>query len=232
MLELSVILPVHNEKATIETVIQEWNAELAMSLDCYNFVVCEDGSSDGTAELLTELCDAYPIVLNQRLGRRGYGRAVLDGIEVADSRWILCVDSDGQCDPGDFRRFWELRNEADVVIGWRQDRADTTQRKLFSRAFRAAFKAMFPTAIHDPSAPYVLFKKGRVAPNLRFLKFMKEGFWWGFVGMCVKTGLTVREQPIHHRARLAGDTQVYKLELIPSIAFRNLLGLVQLRFAR
>ena len=90
---------------------------------------------------------------------------------------------------------------------------------------------MFPTKIHDPSAPFVLFEKKTIFPYINYLKYLKEGFWWGFVGMCVKKKIPLKELPINHRKRMKGDTQVYHLKKIPSIAIRNMLGLVRLRIS-
>ncbi|OGK71478.1 hypothetical protein A2313_00690 [Candidatus Roizmanbacteria bacterium RIFOXYB2_FULL_41_10] len=60
---------------------------------------------------------------------------------------------------------------------------------------------------------------------------MSEGFWWGFVGMCTKKGLKLSEEPINHRSRFNGQTVVFKLKKIPSIALRNIIGLFRLKFA-
>lgn len=230
MRDLSIILPVYNEKDAIGRVLLEWEKELSKYISDYVFIICEDGSTDGTKELLEKLKRRIPILINQKEKRRGYGGAVLDGINEADSKYILCVDSDGQCDPADFKSFWNSKDNKQVLIGWRKNRADTRQRKMFSGMFKYVFDFLFPSKMHDPSAPFVLFKKQDIVPNERYLRYLKEGFWWGFVGMCIKRGLSIYEIPINHRRRFIGDTQVYKATKVPSIAFRNLIGLIRLRF--
>lgn len=228
---LSVILPVYNEAQIIEIVIKEWRKVLNKARLNFELIICEDGSNDGTKSLLQKITPKYRLILNQVNYRRGYGQAVIDGITTAKKNFILCVDSDGQCDPRDFPKFWARRYQQDALIGWRKHRADSQQRKIFSRLFKTIFLLLFPTLIHDPSAPYVLFRKRKIYPYLKYLRFLKEGFWWGFIGMCVKKGLCVAELPIYHRRRLAGDTQVYHLKKIPSIAIRNLFGLIKLKFS-
>jgi dolichol-phosphate mannosyltransferase len=228
---VSIVLPVYNERSSIELVLQEWQSELTRLKVSYRFVVCEDGSRDGTSKFLREIKRKYRLTLDQKRTRRGYGGAVIDGISLAKSKYILCIDSDGQCDPKDFAKFWQRRHKADVLIGWRKDRSDALQRKLFSQLFKSVFMFLFPTTIHDPSAPFVLFEKSKITPYLHYLKFLSEGFWWGFIGMCVKKNLSISELSMNHRPRLFGDTQVYHIKKIPSIARRNLLGLVQLRKA-
>lgn len=229
MKDISVIFPVYNESETIETVLKEWKDMLDKSDIAYDLVVCEDGSKDGTTELLQQIQHNYNLVLNQKKTRRGYGGAVIDGIQESNSHYCLCVDSDGQCDPNDFMAFWEKKENADVLIGWRQERADTVQRKLFSGCFKLFFTLLFGSSVHDPSAPYVLFKKRNILPLIPYLRFLREGFWWGFIAACKKKNLTLSELPMHHRKRLKGDTQVYKPKEIPRIAFTNILGLIKLR---
>lgn len=231
MKQVSIIFPVHNERDTIEEVLQEWTKALEHTHLDYAFIICEDGSTDGTKELLTSIQKKFKLILNQKHFRRGYGGAVIDGITESDSEYILCVDSDGQCDPKDFMSFWKSRKDSDIIIGWRKNRADNQQRKLFSRLFKLSFNMLFGSSVHDPSAPFVLFKKTTAMPLIPYLRFLREGFWWGFIGACHKKNLTVIELPMHHRLRLRGDTQVYKLKEIPRIAFQNFLGLIKLKLS-
>ncbi len=227
--DLNIILPVHNEKKTIKIVLKEWKRELEKHKIKYHFIICEDGSTDGTKDVLKKIKKKHNLILNQKQKRRGYGEAVIAGIKSAHSKYILCVDSDGQCDPKDFIKFWVNKDKANVLIGWRTKRADSPQRKLFSLMFKIVFKLLFPTPIHDPSCPYVLFKKQTILPYLKYLKYLKEGFWWGFVGVCVKKKLTLYEISISHRKRLKGETVVYKFNKIPLIALINLWGLIKLK---
>lgn len=232
MIDLSIVLPVYNERETIESVLKEWKKQLAKSKVSYQFIVCEDGSSDGTSELLRKIQPKYQLVLDQKETRRGYGGAVIDGIVTAKSKYILSIDSDGQCDPADFPKIWNIREKADIVIGWRVKRADAVQRKIFSGAFKAYFRLLFPTTIHDPSAPFVLYKKRKVMPYLEYYRYLREGFWWGFIATAVKTKMSVIEVPINHRLRTNGETVVYKPNKIPGIAVRNLFGLTRLALAK
>jgi glycosyltransferase involved in cell wall biosynthesis len=229
---LSIIFPVYNERESIEPVMKEWSDHLKKLGLTYQIIICEDGSTDGTPEFVRSIAKKYNILFDHQDFRRGYGGAVLDGIRLAKTPYILCVDSDGQCDPKDLQTFLDHREDADVLIGWRTKRADATQRLVFSGLFRMLFQSLFPTAIHDPSAPYVLFKKTTVLPYLKYFTYLKEGFWWGFIASCTKVGLTVKEFPVNHRDRFMGDTQVYHLKKIPSIAFRNALGLIRLKLAQ
>jgi dolichol-phosphate mannosyltransferase len=231
-MQLNIVFPVHNERNSIDFVLKGWKQELDKQNITYSFIVCEDGSTDGTKELLIQLKEKYPLKLDLKQKRRGYGTAVIDGIKASNSDYILCVDSDGQCDPKDFPKFWNDKEKANVIIGWRKKRADKLQRRIFSSLFKVFFMILFPTPIHDPSAPFVIFKKNAIMPYLHQLVYLKEGFWWGFVGMCVKNSLTMQEIPINHRGRISGTTQVYKIKNMLGIAMRNTLGLFRLKLAK
>lgn len=228
--DLSIILPVHNERDTLELVLNEWKKVLDHYQINYHFIICEDGSTDGTKELLKRIQGKYRLILQQKDKRCGYGLAVIGGLKAAITEYILCVDSDGQCDPLDFIKFWNSRYEAEVIMGHRLRRVDPVERKLFSLLFKAALRVLFPNKIHDPSAPFVLFSKKTIEPFYRYLTYLREGFWWGFVAMCIKKNISLKEIGINHRKRIKGKTQVYLLKEIPSIAVRNLAGLIKLRY--
>jgi dolichol-phosphate mannosyltransferase len=232
MIELSIILPVYNERQTLPILLAEWSHTLHTLGIEFEFVICEDGSNDGTKELLPGLQKIYPIQLNQSFNRRGYGGAVLEGISIAHGNWILCIDSDGQCDPKDLNVFWNKRENNSVLIGWRNQRKDVLMRKIMSRLFGALFTILFPrNAIHDPSAPFVLFQKSTISPYIRTdLSKMKEGFWWGFVAVCHIRSISIKENIVNHRVRVHGKTQVYRLSKIPSIVIRNIMGLLSIRY--
>lgn len=227
-LDLDIILPVYNEKESIAFVLKEWHEKLSSEIR-FRFIVCEDGSTDGTKDLLLKLKKKYPIILNQKKYRRGYGTAVIDGIKQSSAKYILCIDSDGQCDPKDFKKFWKNKEKAKVLIGWRKNRNDSNQRKIFSWGFKFYFNILYPTKINDPSAPFVLFKKEHIIPHLKHLTYLKEGFWWGFVATCIKNKIEISDIPMRHRKRLNGQTNVYHFKKIPDIAVRNALGLIKLK---
>ena len=227
--QLHVILPVYNEKGGIYTVLKSWKKELDRYRISYRILVCEDGSTDGTKEILKSVQNKFNLILNQKSYRRSYGGAVIDGIKSSSAEFILCIDSDGQCNPKDFGKFWNRRGLADVIMGWRTKRNDPYQRRVYSSLFKIAFKLLFSTPLHDPSCPFVLFKRQKVVSYIKMLKFLKEGFWWGFVGMCVKKNIAIEEIPIRHNVRLSGTTKVYTLAKTPYIAVNNLIGLIKLK---
>ena len=222
--EVEVLLPVHNEGESIEATIRGMFNELSRVART-GFIVCEDGSRDNSKQVLRELAQQWPIRLNLSDARKGYSKAMREGMEMLEADFLLCLDSDGQCDPRDFADFWQIRESADVVIGWRTHRADPLVRRIFSKFFFLFYQAVFRAPVHDPSCPYVLIRKPVAKMLAKELGSMKEGFWWEFVARAHRRGFSIRELPIHHRLRSVGVTQVYKWRKMPDIFFRHLAAI-------
>jgi dolichol-phosphate mannosyltransferase len=226
--ELEVLLPVHNEAESIEATVRELYTEFSKKVRV-GFIVCEDGSKDNTKEILTRLAQEIPMRLNLSDERKGYSRAVREGMQMLEADWLLCVDSDGQCDPKDFWKFWDAREKADVLLGWRVDRQDTLARKTMSRFFYLIYQAAFHTPVHDPSCPYVLFKKEVAHKLADSLREMKQGFWWEFVARVHRGGYSIYEIPVAHRLRAAGVTQVYQAKKMPGIFIKHVIAIFKIR---
>lgn len=225
--ELEILLPVHNEAGSIESTIREFCSEIPRTIN-FGFIVCEDGSKDDTKAILRRLALEIPMRLNLSEERKGYSRAVREGMQLLEADWLLCVDSDGQCDPRDFEKFWKARESADVLLGWRVDRQDTVARKCMSRFFYMIYQSVFHVPVHDPSCPYVLCKKAVAHGLANDLREMKQGFWWEFVARVHRRGYTILEIPVKHRLRTEGVTQVYRVKKMPGIFFRHVVAIFKI----
>jgi glycosyltransferase involved in cell wall biosynthesis len=227
MYDLQILLPVHNEAESIADTIREIYAEISPRV-AMQFIICEDGSRDNTQDVLKRLSREIPMKLILSRERKGYSRAVTDGMRAMDARYLLCLDSDGQCDPKDFWKFWAARDEASIVLGWRVDRADTLLRRLMSRTFYFVYQALYRTPVHDPSCPFMLARRDVIESLVNQLGAMQQGFWWEFVARSHRLGLKILEKPVHHRLRVAGTTQVYHLRKLPGIGYHHFLALFRI----
>ena len=231
--KLSIIFPIYNEEKTIEKTLLEWKNTLDKLSINYEMIIAEDGSTDKTKEILKKILikNKKKFVSNIKNKKRGYANAVRSSIKIAKGKYILSVDSDGQCDPKDFKKFWNKRfllNDG-VIIGHRFKRNDNLQRLLMSKFFLLFHRILFFSNIHDPSCPYIFCKSSFFKKINPFLKFMVEGFWWGFVAICLKKNINIHQIKVNHRIRISGNTNVFHLSKIPSIALRNIIGLIKLR---
>jgi len=225
--DVQILLPIHNEGQSIEATIREVYAEISRFARV-QFILCEDGSVDNTKEILRRVAGEVPAKLLLSETRKGYSKAVRDGMLASDAPYLLCMDSDGQCDPKDFGRMYEARSQADVLIGRRVQRADHWIRKAMSGAFYCAWKALYRSAIHDPSCPFMLARHEVVQALAPQMGAMKEGFWWEFTARVHRLGYSIREFPIRHRNRAAGITQVYRLKKLPGIGYRHFIALFRI----
>jgi glycosyltransferase involved in cell wall biosynthesis len=197
-----------------------------------HFVVCEDGSSDGSAEVLRSLSTELPITLLTGSERKGYSRAVLEGLRATRTEWVCFIDSDGQCDPADLLRFVREIASADLVLGRRSPRVDHWSRLVMSRAFGLVFRLLFQVETSDPSCPYLLVRRSALARVLEGQAgLLKQGFWWEFSARAAAASLRVREIPVRHRSRAdGGPSRVYRPSAVPAIALGHLIGLLRLRY--
>jgi len=232
--KLSVIFPIYNEEETIEKTLLEWKNTLDNLQINYELILAEDGSTDNTKKILYNLLSKYKNIFVSNIDdkKRGYSNAIRSSIDIAKGDYILCLDSDGQVDSDDFVKFWDKRSflKNGIIIGNRFDRKDSFQRLLMSKAFLILHRILFFSDIKDPSCPYILCEKKFAKKINPYLKFMVEGCWWGFTAICIKKKMQVNQIKINHRLRISGKTNVFHLDKIPGIAFRNIFGLIKLKF--
>jgi len=118
--KLSVIVPVYNERNTVVEVLRRMRAvELPDGID-REIIVVDDGSDDGTRDVLNQLRDSTVRILAHP-GNRGKGAAVRTGIEVASGDYVLIQDADLEYDPEDWPKLIApvIRGRAQVVYGSR-----------------------------------------------------------------------------------------------------------------
>jgi glycosyltransferase involved in cell wall biosynthesis len=228
---VEVVMPAHNEGESIAATIREFQAVARDTLGVsVRFVVSEDGSTDDTCEVIRRLGLEMPVHLLSYPERKGYSRAVVDGMRQTTADVVCFVDSDGQCDPRDLGALLERLDGSDLVVGFRHPRRDSLFRRAISRAFGTVYRALFPVRVRDPSCPYVVISRDALATVLTGSPgVLKQGFWWEFNARAFAHGLRVAEVPVRHRRRAAGETQVYRLRKIPRIAYEHVLGLFALR---
>jgi glycosyltransferase involved in cell wall biosynthesis len=229
-IEIEVVLPAHNEEGSIGDVLEEFHGAAVASGLRVRFVVAEDGSRDRTREVVTTLAETLPIILLPAAPRKGYSRAVVDGLQATTAALVAFSDSDGQCDPADLKRLYDALGDNDLVVGYRNPRHDTPFRKFISGAFKFVYQRRFPVRLRDPSCPFLLVRREAVAQILRGNPgILRQGFWWEFNARAAAVRLKVAEVPVNHRERFAGQTQVYRLSKLPRIASEHLRALGTLR---
>ena len=228
---IDIVVPVHNEAESIADTLSEfYMATQTAMTPPIRFVVCEDGSTDRTVEVLEEAARTLPIHLITQPQRKGYSQAVIDGLRASTSHSVAVIDSDGQCDPADFPRLLQSISHGDVVIGYRHPRVDPWARLAMSNAFKAVYQTMFSLRLKDPSCPYIVIRRPALDKILAGNPgILPQGFWWEFMARADANHLKIIEVPVNHRVRASGTTQVYRPRKIPKIAAEHLVGLYKLK---
>ena len=126
MVEISVVIPVYNERESVAPLVEALHAALAPMRRSFEIVLVDDGSTDGTWEALRELRERYPR-LHLIQFRRNYGQtaAMSAGFHESHGDIVVTLDADMQNDPADIPALVaRIDAGADVVSGWRRDRKD------------------------------------------------------------------------------------------------------------
>ncbi len=161
-----IVMPVYNEQASVRKVVIEWFHEIENWTENFVFLAINDGSADGTAQILARLRDQLGPrfeILDQ--ANMGHGQSCLAGYREACRRsipYILQIDSDGQCDPQYFFRFWRERDKFDVIYGHRKKREDGWRRVVASHILRATLLLSACANCIDANVPYRLMRTARL----------------------------------------------------------------------
>lgn len=225
--EISLLLPVHNEADIIEKIILGFHNEIGTKIPL-NICVTEDGSTDGTRDVLLQLREKLPMTLVLGKERKGYLKGVADGLRKTRSDFVFFADSDGQHIPSDFWKLYEKRNQYDLIVGKKIKRDDPPIRILVSTVFHYLVSRMFKLPIRDPDTAFRLINSKVIDEVLDETKYLNYSFWTEFTVRAYKKGFRVTEVPVVHRRRLNGSTRLYSSRKLFGIAVAQLIGLFKL----
>ncbi len=187
MVDLTVILPVHNESAGIEKNLKTIIAVLKKLKISYEIICMENGSTDITLSVLKSLQKKIKelVVMQSQIG---WGNAVRKGIQKAGGMYTCYMVSDGQIDPEYIEKLYEIRKHAALVKIWRTTRENGT-RLLNSRIYNILARILFGIDTQDVNAtPKLLETKllksipltaNNIAVDLELLLALKKrGLTW------------------------------------------------------
>jgi dolichol-phosphate mannosyltransferase len=226
--KVAVLLPVHNEADIIESVALDFYKTISPKIPV-EIVLSEDGSSDGTKEIIAHLAKKIPLKATLYSTRMGYAGGIKNGLELVSAKYVLIADSDGQLGAEDFWKLWDLKEKSDIVSGYRAQRADSVNRKFMSQVFQIMNRTLLRLPkFRDVTSPYKLMKSDLAKHIADGFKYMNESFWTEFTVRAVQKGCSIVETPVNHKIRANGGTRVYKLSKIPKIVLAQSTGLLKL----
>ncbi len=204
-LDLSVVVPIYNEAESIETLVQAIADAVAPTNLNYEIICVDDGSKDGSTQILTNLANSR-VDLKAVILRRNYGQtpAMAAGFESAAGKVIVTLDGDLQNDPADIPMLLAKLDEGyDLVSGWRQKRQDAALTRLLpSKIANAIIARVTGVKLHDYGCSLKAYRAELIADmNLygelhRFLP-----------ALAYIEGARITEVPVRHHARRFGQSK-------------------------
>jgi glycosyltransferase involved in cell wall biosynthesis len=223
ILKLSIVIPFYNEVKNIPPLVDEIFQALRSTDWDYELVAVDDGSRDGTFELLQQELARFKHFRLIRF-RKNFGQtaAMAAGFDQAAGEIIITMDGDLQNDPADIPRLVEKINEGfDIVSGWREKRQDPfLTRRLPSHLANRIISWVTGVRLHDYGCTLKAFKQ-EVAKHIRLYGEMHR-----FIPAIASwMGVTIAEIPVNHRPRKFGRSK-YGL----SRTIRVILDLITVKF--
>lgn len=226
-MELSVVIPVRNEAPNVAPLVREIAAALDGTLD-YEIIYVDDGSEDETAAAVSTLArEGHRLRLIRHRRSFGQSTAIRTGVKAAHAPWIATLDGDGQNDPADIPRLWQMARTAPsepplLVAGHRARRRDSAVKRLSSRIANGVRRALLGDGTPDSGCGLKLFPRALYLDlpffdhNHRFLPALVQG-----------AGGRVLSVPVNHRPRERGHSNYGTLDRL-FVGIVDLLGVIWL----
>jgi glycosyltransferase involved in cell wall biosynthesis len=222
----SIIVPIKDERDNlaplIEGLLRVMRSHPASRTRPFEILFIDDGSTDGSSELLDRLAVQHDEVTTYHFDRN-YGKtAALDaGFNNSRGDLIIEIDGDLQQDSEDILTMLPFTDTHDVVCGWRKDRRDNLVRRLSSRIANRFRNAFTHDGVHDTGCPLKIFRR----PVLERL-YLFEGLHRFLPALALMHGFTVKEVPVRHYPRIHGQSKFG----VGNRLFKSLYDLIAVRW--
>ena len=220
---VSVLIPVYNEEGNLSLLYDKLEAALQKTERAYEIIFVDDGSSDGSLEILLDLREKNPNVKIVSFARNfGQTAALSAGIDCSKGDIIIPMDGDLQTDPEDILPLLQKIEEGyDVVSGWRKDRKDPFwTRRLPSMIANKIISWIGGVHLHDYGCTLKAYKRD-ILKNIKLYGEMHR-----FIPIYAQwIGARVSEIPVRHFPRGSGKSK-YGMNRI----FKIILDLMVVKF--
>jgi dolichol-phosphate mannosyltransferase len=221
MPQLSVVVPVHNERDNIVPLLSEIATALRGKID-FEIVYVDDASKDDSLTVMTAAKAQFPeLRILRHLVQSGQSTAVRTGVKAARGAWIATLDGDGQNDPADIPKLLAMRDETSSSIklfaGWRVNRQDSGSKRWASKWANAIRSRMLRDDTPDTGCGIKLFERAAFL-DLPYFDHMHRYL----PALMLRAGWQVKSVPVNHRPRGTGQSKYNNLN-------RALVGITDLR---
>lgn len=201
---LSVFFPCFNEEKNVPVMIKKTAEFLPKIADKYEIIIVDDGSTDNTAQTALELKKIYPEVkLVSHDVNLGYGAGLQTGFKTAQYDWIFYTDGDAQFDITELKRFVPHAQQHQVILGYRQNRADGWSRAVNARLFKWYIDVLFRLGVKDIDCAFKLMRTDLI----QSLELFSDGAFIcsEYLYKLKKQGIKFKQLPVKHFPRQHGQ---------------------------
>ena len=221
---LSLVIPVYNEAGNILP-LAENSVEVLRALGRpFEIIFVNDGSTDATDAEIADAHARWSEVTEMPMPQNsGQAAALLAGLRAARGEFLLMMDGDGQNDPRDYPALLAMveSGAVDLACGWRQDRHDSTLRRIMSKIANVVRGAILRDGVHDSGCQLRVMRR-----EVREAFFPMELMQSFIPALAVAAGFRVGETPVRHHARQHGDSKYGFRRLL----WRPAAAMVKLKF--
>ncbi|MEZ6256040.1 MAG: glycosyltransferase family 2 protein [Patescibacteria group bacterium] len=210
---ISFVFPCYNEEENIPSLISEVVSIAPKVAKKYEIILVNDGSTDGTAKVIKEFASQNKNIRLVSQKNQGFGGALNTGFQAAKYDWVFYSDADLQFDLSEITKFIPYTSENDLVIGYRQNRAEGFKRIVYATGMKVlnTLYLGFPYHIKDIDCAFKLINKDvikSVGPlvskgNLVSTEFLLQAYNLGF---------SMHQIGVRHYVRLFGVSKCGSLK--------------------
>ncbi len=225
-------MPVYNEIEVIEEVVRK-NFNYVKQFPNSDLVISEDGSTDGTKELLQKLKKELRFTLYSSPTRKGASRGIKNALKFSvkeGANIILITDSDNQHEPKDFDLLLKKINQFDMVVGLKKPRRDPYWRRLGSKGWNFFIRVLFGVKLNDVNCGFRAIHREVLEKLLKDTESFAENPLSELSIRAKFAGFSQTEVAITHYIRETKPT-AWNPKKIPQIAIGLFLASLKLRMS-
>ena len=224
-MDLSIIIPFYNEVESLPELVRWIREVMAREGYSYEILMIDDGSTDGSWDIVTGLSTEFPEIKGLSF-RRNYGKsaALYEGFAMAEGDVVFTMDADLQDSPEEIPEMYRMVKEEgyDLVSGWKKHRKDNALTKnLPSKLYNWTARKVTGVRLHDMNCGLKAYRKAVVkdievyGEMHRYIPYLAKNEGYTKIG----------EKPVHHQKRKYGKSK-FGIERF----FNGLLDLMSLWF--
>jgi glycosyltransferase involved in cell wall biosynthesis len=156
---VSVIINVYNEVQTIEREILNIHSKILSPLPGSELIVAEDGSTDGTKQIIAKYVHDFGVIHSTGPQRKGYAKALKDALSLAKHPYIFFSDTGDKFDYDDFWKLYAMRRRYALVIGVRGKRSDQLYRRFLTVGYNFLLKHYFHVPLQDADSGFRIIRR-------------------------------------------------------------------------